>query len=182
MKKLIILALLIAPTTLFAGSGSKVIVLKDLGATLFVDQGDGSKNWTFHHPATDWSARKAKVLSASGHRNRSSVWMGGSTCYVDNEAGRRWSPTFDNSNMVYVFKDGSTITLERESLSICEIDVPGTPLDYGTYESRHIITGGTGRFANASGTAFAEGRYQQLWLNSYSASSKYEGRTRINVD
>lgn len=182
MKTLIVLLLLLTPTTLFAERSSKVIVLKNLGATLFVVQADGSKNWTANNVRTDKSAKKAGVLSVNGHRNRSSRWTGGSACYVDNEAGRRWSPTFDNSNEVYVFKDGSTITLERESISICEIDVPGTLLDYGTYENRFIITGGTGQYADASGTALGKGRYQQLWTNSYSSSSKYRGNIRIILD
>ena len=103
-------------------------------------------------------------------------------CYVGGEEGFKYRLYNHEWHQTVTFKDGSTTTQRLLELTICDIPLTGTNINYGTWELEWTVLGGTKRFEGGSGTKYASGTYQVRWDTSRSVSASFEGVANYDLD
>jgi len=181
MKKILFLILVAAMTAghVLAGERGTGLSWKVEGVRLDAKRGT-EMTWTINIQDVENRGRP----KTTGFWFRVNRWISLGECYVDKEMffGTRWKPIEDRANIVLRFSDGSTLQAELIEETVCVVKRPATGLDFGTWSTQWKVTGGTGRYAGATGIAEGSGAFDELWSDRYSDSASYDGSYRIYFD
>jgi hypothetical protein len=172
---------ILSSTTAFA----KEITWKTEGNTLRISRDNNFTEWNYQGNFSDDG--KVAAVHLSSLRNEGG-WMGtGNHCFTaDGSEGIEYRNLNETGHINWIFSDGSTIQGKKVEEISCTVGlsrIGATRSDnYGTYQTKYEIIGGTGRFEDARGTTMGSGEWQRNWYDRHSQSVSFKGSHTVRLD
>jgi len=143
--------------------------------------------WNFRGDST--IDGRPRIASLAWSRNENS-WMKTDShynCFAQGQSGREWINSDQRGRLIWEFSDGSKLYLKLKYEISCTVEIPdGKPLNsennFGSWKVFWDITGGSGKFAGASGSVEGTGDWIRNWTDSHSRSVSYEGKYTAYLD
>ena len=162
-------------------SGNAVRVYETYGGstTVWNSKGDSSINGRPRISSLAWSRNESAWLSNTGNNEN--------YCFAQGAQGKEWKNSDQNGRLIWEFSDGSKLFLKLKYEISCTVDtsdgkVLNSENNFGSWKIFWDITGGSGKFAGASGRVEGTGDWIRDWQDLHSRSVSYEGEYTAYLD
>ena len=108
-------------------------------------------------------------------------------CFAQGAQGKEWKNSDQNGRLIWEFSDGSKLFLKLKYEISCTVEIDDGKVlnsenNFGSWKIFWDITGGSGKFAGASGRVEGTGDWIRDWQDLHSRSVSYEGEYTAYLD
>ena len=167
---------------------AKEITWKLAGDTLRISETYGSSTTVWRFQGDSAINGGPKISSLAWSRNENSWRITNDYhCMAQGEQGIEYTNDDQFARLIWEFADGSTLLLKFRNEISCSVVIPdGMPANsqnnFGSWKLYWDITGGSGKYAGATGRVEGTGDWTRNWRDLHSRSVSYEGQYTLYLD